>query len=169
MELLLGCGARREKILYREGHQEWNGLVTLDMNANHTPDWLFELGSGRLPFADNTADEIHAYEVLEHVGQQGDWRKFLGEFEDYWRVLKPGGLFFATTPDPTSRWAFGDPGHTRLIPREALTFLDQSEYERQVGVTPMTDYRRWYKGDLRALMSEVDEGKTHKFVLQAHK
>jgi hypothetical protein len=103
------------------------------------------------------------------MGQFGDWRFFLGQFADFWRILKPGGLFFATTPDPSSPWAFGDPGHTRLIPRGALTFLDQSEYERQVGVTPMTDYRHWYKGDLRCLYSEVDEGLTHKFVLQAYK
>lgn len=168
MELLLGCGARREKLLWANDKREWNGLVTLDMNPDHKPDVVHDL-TDRLPFDDNSADEMHAYEVLEHMGQQGDWRFFLTQFEDFWRVLKPGGLFFATTPDPTSPWAFGDPGHTRLIPREALTFLDQSEYERQVGVTPMTDYRRWYKGDLRVVMSEVDEGKTHKFVLQAHK
>ena len=169
MELLLGAGSRHQKRLHIPGREGWTNLVTLDMNADHKPDVVWNMEQIPLPFDDDSADEIHAYEVLEHMGRQGDWRFFLAQFEDFWRILKPGGLLFASTPHPTSPWAFGDPGHTRLIPVEATTFLSQEEYQKQVGVTPMTDYRFAYKGDLRLVESGITPSRTTWFVLQAYK
>ena len=72
---------------------------------------------------------------------------------------------FASVPAITSPWAWGDPGHTRVISLESLTFLNQDEYARQVEV--MTEYRHVYPGDLRPIMAEV-KGDTFAFVLQAH-
>lgn len=169
MELLLGAGSRHQKRLHIPGREEWTNLVTLDMNADHKPDVVWNMEEIPLPFEDNSADEIHAYEVLEHMGRQGDWRFFLAQFEDFWRILKPGGLLFASTPHPTSPWAFGDPGHTRLIPVEATIFLSQEEYRKQVGVTPMTDYRFVYKGDFRLVENGITPSHTTWFVLQAFK
>lgn len=169
MELLLGAGSRHQKRLHIPGREGWTNLVTLDMNADHKPDVVWNMEEIPLPFEDNSADEIHAYEVLEHMGRQGDWRFFLAQFEDFWRILKPGGLLFASTPHPTSPWAFGDPGHTRLIPVEATIFLSQEEYRKQVGVTPMTDYRFVYKGDLRLVENGITPSHTTWFVLQAFK
>ena len=54
------------------GRPGWTDLVTLDVNADHSPDVVHDLESVPLPFADETFDEIHAYEVLEHTGAQGD-------------------------------------------------------------------------------------------------
>jgi SAM-dependent methyltransferase len=169
MQLLLGAGSRRDKLLYQPGKEHWDDLVTLDMNPDHKPDVVWDMEKIPLPFEDNSADEIHAYEVLEHMGRQGDWRFFLAQFEDFWRILKPGGVFYATTPHPTSPWAFGDPGHTRLLPVETTVFLDQEEYRKQVGVTPLTDYRHWYKGDFRLVFSDVTPKLTTRFALQAVK
>lgn len=169
MELLLGAGSRHQKRLHIPGREGWTNLVTLDMNADHKPDVVWDMENIPLPFEDNSADEIHAYEVLEHMGRQGDWRFFLAQFEDFWRILKPGGLLFASTPHPTSPWAFGDPGHTRLIPVEATIFLSQEEYRKQVGVTPMTDYRFVYKGDFRLVENGITPSHTTWFVLQAFK
>lgn len=86
-------------------------------------------------------DEIHAYEVLEHCGAQGDSKLFFAQFGEFWRMLKPNGYFCATVPAHTSPWAWGDPGHTRIINRGTLVFLDKDEYERQLGKTSMSDYR----------------------------
>jgi SAM-dependent methyltransferase len=109
-----------------------------------------------LPFDDDSATEIHAYEVLEHCGTQGDYRFFFRQWSDFWRVLKPGGLFFATVPLPTSPWAWGDPSHTRIIQVESLTFLNQPAYA-QVGVTPMSDYRSIYRADFDILYTDKTE------------
>ncbi len=166
MQLLLGCGSNRAKKLNVQGRAEWSGLVTLDCNADHKPDVVHDLHDP-LPFDDNSADEIHAYEVLEHLGRQGDWRFFFAQFSDLWRVLKPGGYLLGTVPLPSSPWAWGDPSHTRVIPRESFTFLHQPSYA-QVGVTAMSDFRFVYKADFD-IVHLADNGDVLEFGLQAVK
>lgn len=157
-ELLIGAGSRHIKHLCRPGHPEWNGLVTLDINADHKPDVVWDLTQRPLPFEDNSFDEIHAYDVLEHLGQQGDWKAFFDEWSEWWRILKPGGQLFATSPAFNSVWAWGDPGHTRIVSIGSLIYLMQPEYTKQVGTTAMTDYRFVYRADFdMALCKEQGE------------
>jgi SAM-dependent methyltransferase len=146
-ELLIGCGNSKKKQLATKGRDQWKNLVTLDIDPNAKPDVLWDLEHLPLPWADDTFEEIHAYEVLEHVGKQGDYRGFFALWNELHRILKPGGYVFATCPMWDSAWAWGDPGHTRVYQTETLVFLDQAQYEDQVGKTPMTDYRWLYKGN----------------------
>lgn len=168
VEILLGCGASRLKKLYWPGRREWNGLVTVDFNRDHQPDIVHDISVLPLPFTDNYADEIHAYEVMEHVGRQGDWRFFFKQWSDIWRILKPGGRFFGTSPHWSSSWAWGDPGHTRIVGLEQLVFLSQAEYIAQIGRTPMTDYRFCYRADFQIVSSRTANGK-FEYILEAIK
>jgi len=168
MELLLGAGSRHVKQLTWGGRAEWSALTTLDINPDHKPDVVHDLTVLPLPFADDTFEEVHAYEVLEHIGQQGDWRTFFAQFSEFWRILKPGGVLCGTSPAPTSRWAWGDPGHTRVLSPEAFTFLVQPQYTNQVGVTPMTDYRFVYRADFEPRLLTVDEGQFY-YIMEAIK
>lgn len=156
-ELLIGAGNARIKELAFKDNKEWSELVTLDIDPASNPNVLWDLNDLPLPFWDEEFDEIHAYEVLEHIGQQGDWRTFFAQFSEFYRILKTGGHLFATTPSWNSEWAWADPGHTRIISMGTLTFLDRSEYEKQVGKTPMTDYRHVYNGDFEIVHSDVKE------------
>lgn len=167
MELLLGCGVSRDKRLCF-GSDDWQHLVTLDINPDTKPDKVWDLNVRPLPFDDGIFDEIHAYEVLEHIGRQGDWRGFFEEWSEWWRLLKPGGLFVGTSPASDSNWAWGDPGHTRIISRESITFLDQTQYTDQVGRSPMTDYRFVYRADFDPVHVFV-EGETFEYALRAVK
>jgi SAM-dependent methyltransferase len=167
-ELLIGCGSRANKDISIPGKEKFHHLVRLDYNADHHPDVLWDLRNHPLPFEDNTFNEVHAYEVLEHLAQQGDYRFFFAEFSEYWRILKPGGHFFATVPDYRSKWAWGDPSHTRVIQSESLVFLDQDEYTTQVGVTKMSDFRSIYKAHFKFRYGTTN-GETLKFVLEAIK
>lgn len=167
-ELLIGSGARCQKQIVLRG-AEWTDLVTLDINPDHKPDLVHDLNVLPYPFADNTFDEIHAYEVLEHMGQQGDWRFFFAQFSEFWRILKPNGLLCGTSPDSSSRWAWGDPGHARVISPESFVFLDQDNYTAQVGKTPMTDYRFVYSADFKVIHSVVDDNRQHHYALEAVK
>ena len=155
-ELLIGCGRRRERNIQVDAIVNWSNLETLDINPDHEPTIVADLEV--LPYEwapDNYYDEIHAYEVLEHTGAQGDFRFFFAQFSEFWRMLKPGGVICGTCPGPRSEWVRGDPGHTRQFHPYYLTFLEQVNYS-QVGTTPMSDYRHWYKGDFTRELARVD-------------
>ena len=168
MELLLGCGSSRVKKLARPDRSEWSGLVTADMNPAHHPDIVLDLDQTDMPFPADTFHEIHAYDTLEHCGRQGDWRFFFAQWMEFWRILKPDGVFYGISPHHTSPWAWGDPGHTRVITAESFVFLAQPSYA-QVGTTPMTDYRFCWSGDFDLVHSVVDEIRQFQFALKAIK
>ena len=159
-ELLIGCGNTRKKQLSLpdKGH-EWQDLVTLDMDPDCKPDVEWDLNHIPYPFEDNTFEEIHAYEVLEHYGQQGDWKAFFAHFSEFHRILKPGGMFFGVVPTWDSAWAWGDPGHTRVINTGTLSFLQQEIYERDIGDSAMTDYRHSYKVDFEVEGAQETNGR----------
>lgn len=167
-ELLLGCGSSRVKKLAWQGHHDWTDLVTLDFADTHKPDVVHDIAKLPLPFDDNTFDEVHAYEVLEHVGQQGDWKFFFEQWSDIWRVLKPGGVFLGSSPHWDSPWAWGDPGHTRIISSQCLIFLHQPAYA-QVGISPMTDYRFCYKADFDIIHQVKNDADQLEYGLRAVK
>jgi len=165
-ELLLGCGSRTKKQIYIE-NGEFSNLTRLDINADHNPDIIWDLTQHPLPFKDNEFDEIHTYDVLEHLAQQGDYKFFFREFSEYWRILKPGGRFFAGVPETTSPWMWGEPSHKRVINEQTITFLTQTNYA-QVGKTAMSDFRHIYKADFRKIYINTIEG-TFYFILEAVK
>jgi len=167
-ELVLGCGSRREKIVAPPGHTEWSDVTRLDANPDHAPDVVWDLERKPWPFDDDAFDEVHAYELLEHLGQQGDAESFFADFSEIWRVLKPGGVLCATVPAWDSVWAWGDPGHRRVISEGSLAFLSQAIYEQNVGATPMSDYRYLYQADFQVCLCER-RNETLCFVLRAVK
>lgn len=189
-ELLLGCGHSRKKRFRVPGTSEdWEDLVTLDINPDCKPDLVCNLETfcvhdatdkglnfitsgrdnrGHFVIKSDQFAEVHAYEVLEHLGRQGDITSFFNTFNHIYRILIPGGYLFATCPSIRSVWAWGDPGHTRAIQEESLIFLDQGQYTDQIGKTSMSDYRYIWKGDFK-ILSSTDDGTFHRFVLQAIK
>ncbi len=167
-ELILGSGNRQIKtVRFEQIPAEFQNVTTVDIDPDSKPDVVWDLNKVPLPFEDNSFDELHAYDVLEHTGTQGDWRFFFAQFEDFWRVLKPGGYLCAACPMWDSPWAWGDPGHSRLLSKYTLMFLDQGAYA-QVGRTPMTDYRHVYKGNFETMAITESEHKWG-FVLRAVK
>lgn len=167
-ELLIGCGSSREKRLTADGSNSFDDLVTLDYNKHHNPDVVWDLMNDEvLPFKENSFDEIHAYEVLEHLGHQGDWQLFFKQFSVFWDVLKPDGHMLVTCPSRHSVWAWGDPSHTRIMQPEQLIFLHQPSYD-QVGKTSMSDFRFIYKADFDIIYSNETNEK-FEFILKAIK
>lgn len=177
----------------------WRNLVTLDDNPNCKPDYMWDLNEipwraisvsessaaipnvsdrniARTPYGDiqeNQFNEIHAYEVLEHLGGQGDELSFFLHFSEIWRILKPDGYLLATVPSRFSPWLWGDPSHRRAILPETLIFLDQTQYARQLdgpeeSRTSMSDFRSIYFADFHVEYSH-DNKAHHLFILRAIK
>lgn len=168
-ELLLGCGnSRQKKIYFEDDSSTWSNLTTVDVDPNCGADVVHDLNITPWPFEDSTFDEIHAYEVLEHLGTQGDYISFFAQFSEIYRILKPNGLLIGTTPSIRSRWVWGDPGHTRYIGPESLMFLDQQRYTTQVGTTQMTDYRHVWVGDMSVVDVQEDD-QDFQFIVKAIK
>lgn len=166
-ELLLGCGNNwKKKIVPTGSNPEFQNLVTLDIDEDCGAHVIFDLNQLPWPFEDHTFDEVHAYEVLEHLGTQGDWKAFFDHFGEIHRILKPGGVLCASVPRHDHLWAWGDPGHTRIINEGTLSFLSQKIYEEGVGTSPMTDYRGYWKRDFEFVGASKDDVSLY-FVLKA--
>ena len=169
--LMLGSGyfAPTRKLVPLGVELEEPEWVTLDNNKECNPDVLFDLNkieSGiRLPFPDNTFDEIHAYQVLEHFGKQGRAAGFFSTFRMLWLALKPEGLLYGDTPALTSVWLFGDPGHTRVISEQSLSFLTRRAYE-ELGKTTSTDYHKLVEPNYWLILHSQIEGDRYAFVLK---
>jgi SAM-dependent methyltransferase len=82
----------------------------------------------RLPFADASFDGVVLKDLLEHVA---DPVAVVGEAL---RVLRPGGLAFASSPD-AQRWVWDDYTHRRPFTRRSfrLLFADQGFAVQRVG------------------------------------
>ena len=187
-ELLLGCGFSRQKLLGQNGHAlQFQDLITLDHNPKCMPDlncnldeggishWFVQeftdngrrcLDESAIKIKDNFFAEVHAYEVLEHLGGLGDAESFFNCFSNIHRILIPGGFLFATVPSRHSPWAWGDPSHRRLIQQESLVFLDQDRVaqNRKRG-TQMSDFSDLWNLDFKIVASS-DDHIYHKFCLQ---
>jgi hypothetical protein len=198
-ELLLGCGFARDKRLALPGAPlEWRDLVTCDINKACDPDilcdldcplvhmahdWTWEISQVVAPramlfcdredeqifFRENVFEEVHAYEVLEHLGQQGDAHAFFCSFYNLHRILKPGGHVFATCPSRYSPWLWGDPSHRRVICAESLAFLSQEVIAKnREQKTAMSDFSALWTRDFK-VVSARDNQATFMFCLQAIK
>ena len=168
-ELLLGCGSNPVRRMSIAGSETWTELVTLDMNPAHKPDVVHDLNVRPWPFPDDAFDELHAYDVMEHLSRQGDYRAFFAEWSEVWRILKPGGRFFGLSPHWSGKWAWMDPGHTRVYGPEVITYLVQPVYDKQVGTTAITDYRFCYKADFEIEGSETRDDGYFAWLLRAVK
>ena len=168
----------------RKGFEDGE-LYTLDLEEAFEPDLICDLErrcpSGRWlirdwrhraselvmeveELKDDSFDEIHAYEVLEHLGRQGDVGSFFLSFFPFWLALKPNGLLCGTCPSLSSPWLWGDPGHRRAITQGSLPFLDRTFYPGP----PSSDYRRVNPCDFRTRWVH-DDGSRLCFVLEAVK
>src|SRR3546814_2447416 len=90
MELLIGCGNNRARKL-GFAQAGWSNLVTMDHDPNCGADIVHDLDVMPWPVESDVFDEVHAYEVLEHLGSQGDFRSFFAHFGEIYRALKVGG------------------------------------------------------------------------------
>ena len=116
----LGCGARPRNPYGRRS------LYGVDLYRPQT-DVDFEFAAANLalepiPFASGLFGSVSAFDFIEHVPRVLNGREpnttcfpFVRLMDEVWRVLAPGGLFYALTPCFPSAPAFMDPTHVNII------------------------------------------------------
>jgi SAM-dependent methyltransferase len=92
-----------------------------------------------IPFDSNSFDYVTAYDFLEHIPRviYLPERKlpFVDLMNEIHRVLKPGGIFFSSTPIYPYGAAFRDPTHINILTDEtfSLYFDDQHRWAQIYG------------------------------------
>jgi SAM-dependent methyltransferase len=83
-----------------------------------------------IPYPDEVFASVSAYDFLEHVPRvlpaadgAGTVFPFVRLMDEIWRVLVPGGLFYALTPAVPAMAAFTDPTHVNYISDETHSYF----------------------------------------------
>lgn len=174
--LLLGCGHEHGKRIafgpetgagydYGPGSPETtfdnDELILHDQDIRLNPHSTHDLNILPYPWADEEFDEVHAYEVLEHTGSQGDAEFFFGQFNELWRIIKPNGYLCFTVPMWNIEEAWAVPDHKRVLPPNIFSFLTE-DYYKNVGKPGFGDYRHLLKGCYwKAIGSHEDDYHFH--------
>ena len=108
----LNIGAGFQKL---DGYLSVDFVQCVDNAGNKYTDVICDLAKERLPFEDNSVDEIACYEFLEHMGHEREnpdhQEALIWVMNEMWRVLKPDGILKGKVPG-TYDGAFADPTHT---------------------------------------------------------
>jgi len=94
MRLNLGCGKK-----------PIDGSINLDVSADVGADVVHDLNETPWPFVNDTFEEIHAYDVLEHV------HDVVIALEEIHRIARPGAVLHVTVPHFSCANAFTDVTH----------------------------------------------------------
>jgi SAM-dependent methyltransferase len=114
MKLNIGCGGKPR-----------DGWVNVDQHTLPGVDVAHNLDVFPWPFADESAEQVLAEHVYEHV-------KAPVEFVlEAWRVLVPGGLLTVTCPHWSSENAFTDPTHVRFVTDKTFDYWCVGEHLNQ--------------------------------------
>jgi len=139
-----GCGRGHVEEMNFRGIAEFVAGVDPDKAAYNNPFLdearILELPSGKIPYGDASFDVIFADNVMEHVANP------LAVFVEIRRVLKPGGVFLAKTPN---KWHY-----MPLIARCTPTWFHKAVNRRRGRLeldTFPTYYRCNSSGDVRSL------------------
>lgn len=105
------------------------GWTNVDMIDLPGIDVVHNLIKFPYPFEDNSAHEMKAVDVIEHlptyIGEAHGVIKFL---EECHRILKPGGTLFLQTPGWKAEFLWIDPTHVRGFDIQSMDFFDPSTH-----------------------------------------
>lgn len=119
----IGCGAEPHNP-YRKAELHGVDIRQIDPQAS------FRFSAANLtlepiPFPDSHFSSVSAFDFIEHVPRTmasadgtGTRFPFVELMNEVWRVLAPGGRFYALTPAFPSPQAFRDPTHVNFITEE---------------------------------------------------
>ena len=129
MKIQLGCGVRPKAEYVNHDRIKHADHVDVGHDLNVLP-W---------PWADDSATEILALDVLEHL--KLDVAEWLGEC---WRILQPDGLLHMRLPAWDNPVSWRDPTHRRVFHEDTFHFFDPSTELWRCYGTFYFDQPRWW-------------------------
>jgi hypothetical protein len=108
------------------GNRKMPGALGIDVVGIPGVDLLGDLERG-LPLATGSVDELHAYHILEHVGD------FSASMTEIWRVLRDGGRAHIKAPHAASTYTtWKDPTHRRGLSIATFAYFDDTYFDGAV-------------------------------------
>lgn len=134
MKIDLGCGRRKTP--------GWYGI---DCQALDGVDLVWDCNKP-IPLPDNVAEEIRAFDFLEHI--RNDRRIHI--MTEIWRLLAPGGKFISMTPSTDGRGAWQDPTHFSFWNQNSFWYYCDDAHRALYGIRPKFNPESIYTSALDA-------------------
>lgn len=117
------------KINLGSGLTRYEGFVNVDDNTLVEPDYLVNLDdvNVRLPFEDNSVDEVKAHHILEHIGAG-----FIPLMKELYRVCSHGAILDIEAPHHQHDAFYGDPTHCRPITVPSMNMFSKKANREQI-------------------------------------
>jgi SAM-dependent methyltransferase len=128
-------GVKLKKILKRKmlkinlgsGFRKLEGYINIDKSEKAYADYILDLEKGLLPLSDNSAEEILATHILEHI------QNIIPLMNECFRVLKDGGRMIIEVPQNEGTWA--DPTHVRAFSKLSFRYYCGYPFSEIYGIT----------------------------------
>lgn len=132
IRLDIGCGKNKKA-----------GFVGVDAIKFDGVDSVFNAGTEKWPYEDNSVEEIHASHFLEHLTNLEDRFERVHFFNEAYRVLKQGAKMTLIFPHWASNRFYGDPTHKEPFSEFGFYYLSK---EWRAGNAPHADAEHNPKG-----------------------
>lgn len=97
------------KLNIGSGFKRYEDFQNVDDDPLVHPDHVVNLEDSKLPFADNSIEEIRAHHILEHI------RNFIPLMQEFYRICQHGAIIDIVAPHHNHEVYYGDPTHVRPI------------------------------------------------------
>jgi ubiquinone/menaquinone biosynthesis C-methylase UbiE len=97
------------KLNIGSGYKRYEDFLNVDDDPLVSPDYIVNLEESKLPFEDNSIEEIRAYHILEHI------KNFIPLMQEFYRICKHGAVIDVVAPHHNHEVYYGDPTHVRPI------------------------------------------------------
>jgi SAM-dependent methyltransferase len=108
------------KVNLGSGYKRIDGFVNVDDDPLVSPDYVVNLEKDKLPFPDNSVDEIIAHHILEHIGEG-----FIPLMQEIYRVCKNDAIIDIIVPHHFHEMFISDPTHKRPITVDGMMLFSK--------------------------------------------